>query len=358
MRKLLAWFIFLLFTYLLICASSDSSMKWLSKYRSRQIELLQSDKYIYGDLYGFSYLPKFKNIKDPRYVDVPFDEESTSKLNDLYILCDSYLYSSFDENPNYFSGIRNAYFTRWTEDTLLSSNRLKYTKAILLIECVERNAFLRLKLSEVITRIGFADSSKQKKVVQQNKITLPSLHDINDGVKKVFYNPTLENNLDFILFSRGIYRKLKEFKATINLNFFNRIDNAAYLAQDSSFLYLKETIDPTLTSSSFYPFNDQELNDFVANLNEINDYYLKAGFKKVLISIPANPVAILQTEKMPTNQLLNRLKKHPKLKVEIVDPSDSLKVNASQNYFKSDSHWNQNGAKIWLAFLNRSLDKI
>ena len=358
MRKFLAWSIFLLFTYLLICASSDSSMKWLNKYRSQQPEILQSDKYTFGDLYGFTYLSQFRIIKDTNKVELPNKIATSSPSKDLYILCDSYLHSSFDENPNYFSGMRNAYFNRWTEDTLLSSNRLKSSKAILLIECVERNAFLRLKLSEVSTRIGFADSSKQKKVVQQNKIPLPSLNDINDGVKKVFYHPTLETNLDFILFSRGIYRKLKEFKATINLIFFNRIDNAAYLAQDASFLYLKETIDPTLTSSSFYPFNDQELNDFVANLNEINDYYLKAGFNKVLISIPSNPVAILQTEKMPTNQLLNRLKKHPKLKVEIVDPSDSLKVNASQNYFKSDSHWNQNGAKIWLAFLNRSLDKI
>jgi hypothetical protein len=168
----------------------------------------------------------------------------------------------------------------------------------------------------------------------------------------------LETNLDFVLFSRGVYRLFKEWKASLNLYFFNRTDNFVVLSKDASFLYLKETVDSTQISSSFYPYSNQELDEFVTNLNEINDYYLKAGFKKVLISIPANPVAILQTEEIPTNDLLNRLKNHPSLKVEIVDPSDSLKVNASQNYFKSDSHWNNNGAKIWLAYLNRSLEKI
>jgi RNase H-fold protein (predicted Holliday junction resolvase) len=130
------------------------------------------------------------------------------------------------------------------------------------------------------------------------------------------------------------------------------------VSSDKSFLYLKETIDPNVIGSSFFPVSEEMLLDFVNHLNEINDYYLKAGFKKVLISIPANPVAILQTEEKPTNQLLTRLRKHPNLKVELVDPSDSLKVNASQNYFKSDSHWNTNGAKIWLTYLNRSLEKI
>ncbi|MFM6947984.1 MAG: hypothetical protein ACKOWQ_03120 [Aquirufa sp.] len=357
MKKIFAWFLFVLFAYVLVCASSDPGMKFLSKLRNHQPEILQSDKYTFGDLYGLSYLPQFRTIKDPSYVELPTILDTNQRTNNLYILCDSYLYSSFDENPNYFHGIKNAYFTRWTEDTLLNSNQLKSSNSILLIECVERNVTFRLKLAEINARISIAKHVLKLPAVSQNTFKFPSFHDLNEGVKHVLYHKTLETNLDFVLFSRGIFRIFKEAKASLNLNLFHRTDNGVSIAADGTFLYLKETTDPSVASSSFYPFTNQEIDSFVTNLNEINDYYLKAGFKRVLISIPANPVAILQTEKSPTNQLLNRLKKHPNLKVEIIDPSDSLKVNASQNYFKSDSHWNKNGAKIWLEFLNRSLAK-
>lgn len=358
MRKILAWFSLVIFTYVLVCASSDSTMKWLSQQRDMQLDVLRSDKYTFGDLYGFSYLPQFRIIKDSRFVDLPSDLDTNNRNKDLYILCDSYLYSSFDEKSAYFSGIKNAYFTRWTEETLVNSNKLKASNSVLLIECVERNAIFRLNVSEVKTRIRITDSIKKQRIPQVNHTKFLTFHDINEGVKSLLYHPTLETNLDFTLFGRGIYRIFKELKASLNLQIFHRIDNSASLSKDGSFLYLKETVDPNLISSSFYAFNHQEITNFVANLNEINQYYQQAGFKKVLISIPANPVAILQTEELPTNDLLNRLKNHPNLKVEIVDPSDSLKVNAPQNYFKSDSHWNNNGAKIWLAYLNRSLEKI
>ena len=358
MRKILAGFLFAVFAFVMVCAGSDSAMKWINHVNDSLPESLKSDKYTFGDLYGFTYLPQFRIIKDPSYVELPSKLGTIARTNNLYILCDSYLYSSFDENPSYFDGVKNAYFTRWTEDTLLNSNQLKSSNSILLIECVERNAILRLKLSEVNARIAVAKPELHKSAVVQNSFKFPSLHDLNEAVKQVLYHKTLENNLDFILFSRGIYRKFKEIKASLNLNYFRRVENAASLANDGSFLYLKETVDPSLQSSSFYPFNKEEIDSFVTNLNEINDFYLKAGFKKVLVSIPANPVAILQTEKKTTNQFLTRLKDHPNLKVEIIDPSDSLKVNASQNYFKSDSHWNSNGAKIWLTYLNRSLEKI
>ncbi|MHA8051089.1 hypothetical protein V7S79_08220 [Aquirufa sp. ROCK-SH2] len=357
MRRILAWFLFVLFAFVLVCTGSDASMKWINKLSNHLPENLQSDKYTFGDLYGFTYLPQFRIVKDPSYVELPSYLDTIQRTKDLFILCDSYLYSSFEENSTYFKGVKNAYFTRWTEDTLINSNQLKSSNSILLIECVERNAIMRLKLSEVNARIAIAKPELKQSAVAQNTFKFPSLHDLNEAVKQVLYHKTLETNLDFILFSRGVFRKIKELKASLNLNWFQRIDHAASLAHNSSFLYLKETIDPSVSSSSFYPFTNQEIDSFVSDLNEINDYYLKAGFKRVLISIPANPVAILQTEKSSTNQLLNRLKKHPNLKVEIIDPSDSLKVNASQNYFKSDSHWNKNGAKIWLEFLNRSLAK-
>jgi hypothetical protein len=358
MRKSFAWLICMVFVYVLICASSDNYMKWLTKQRSNQPEILTSDKYTFGDLYGFSFLPQFRfKTVLPNYLTLEKIHHQNGKL-DFYILGDSYLYSFFDKKTEYFANTRSLSFTRWTENIAIDPKKLKSSNSVLLVECVERNAFSRLNLPEITTRIGFAQSKNTSIAsIPKSDYTL-SVESINEWIKGRFYHSNLETNLDFVLFSRGVYRLFKEWKASLNLYFFNRTDNFVVLSKDASFLYLKETVDSTQISSSFYPYSNQELDEFVTNLNEINDYYLKAGFKKVLISIPANPVAILKTEELPTNDLLNRLKNHPSLKVEIVDPSDSLKVNASQNYFKSDSHWNNNGAKIWLAYLNRSLEKI
>lgn len=358
MRRGFAWLLFILSSYVLICASSDQLMKWLSNNRSTQTEILTSDKYTYGDLYGFSYLPQFQ-IKTilPSFLK-PVENLQVRGGNDLYILGDSYLYSFFKKSPAYFAQTKQLSFLRWTEDTLLDAQKIKAANSILLIECVERNAFSRLKLSEVTARLGVNSTSKNNSQLDIGSNYAPTTSSINEWIKLHFYHPTLENNLDFVLFSRGIYRTFKEWKASLTNSLFDRTDNFVTLSKDGSFLYLKETVDSTQMSSSFYPISEKELDDLVANLNEINAYYLKAGFKKVLISIPANPVAILQTEDKPTNQFLNRLKKHPNLHVDLIDPSDSLKINASQNYFKSDSHWNTNGAKIWLAYLNRSLEKI
>jgi hypothetical protein len=358
MRKSFVWIIFIICAYFLIGARFMVSMKWLSHVRTQQIELLQSNKYTFGDLYELASLPQFRFLTNLPNFEVPRDSSKQARKLHLYILGDSYLSSFFHEDPAYYSGIKNVKFTPWTKDVQIQTDTLKSGNSVLLIECVERNAISRLKLEEIKSRIHLARPTQNTGITTTDVSQFSNFMDIYNRIKSHIYTTTLESNLEFLLFDRAIFRVFKESKAILNFNLFNRTDDYVSVSSDKSFLYLKETIDPNVIGSSFFPVSEEMLLDFVNHLNEINDYYLKAGFKKVLISIPANPVAILQTEEKPTNQLLTRLRKHPNLKVELVDPSDSLKVNASQNYFKSDSHWNTNGAKIWLTYLNRSLEKI
>jgi RNase H-fold protein (predicted Holliday junction resolvase) len=356
MKKILAYFILILSLYWLVCASSKSGMKWVNKVRDHQFEIFKSDKYTYGDLYGISYLKDFRIIKQEGFVDLPKNLEAHNKKHDLYILGDSYLYSFFNKNPSYYNGVRQVYFKKWTDDTLLNTSYLQSHSSILLIECVERNAPMLMNLLDVKSRLKIDPEVYQDR--EFNASSFYSNWHFNQYLKDLLYDATLESNLDYILFSRGVFRFFKEIKSELNTYLFGRPAKEISIARDKSFLYLSETTDPKIKGSSFYAFSKQEVDEMVHNLNAIDSFYTKKGFKKVFFSIPANPVSILQTEKKPTNHFIEQLKNHPDLKVELIDASDSLKVNASHNFFKSDSHWNQNGATIWLTFLNRALGKI
>lgn len=355
MKKLFAFLVLLISLYWLVCASSTSGMRWINKLRDKQWTILQSDKYTYGDLYGISYLKEFRIPKESGFVPLSKQYANIPLSHDLYILGDSYLYSYFDKKPDYYYGIKQVYFKKWSEDTLLNASNIREHPSILLIECVERNAQNRLVFSDVLSHYRLDEPQKLPEREVKSSI-FSSIH-INQWLRELLYHPTLEANLDYILFSRGLFRYFKEWKSELNEKVFSRNAKDVQIAKDHSFLYLTETTNPTIKGSSFYAISKQELNEVVDNLNKIQSFYLQRGFKKVFFSIPANPVGVLGTEKKSTNHFIEQLKNHPKLKVELIDASDSLKVNASTNFFKSDSHWNQKGAAIWLSFLNRALEK-
>jgi hypothetical protein len=133
------------------------------------------------------------------------------------------------------------------------------------------------------------------------------------------------------------------------------VDKEVAISKDQNFLYLAETLNPTKPGSSFSDISEEKLKDQVSELNSIQEYYKAKGFDEVIFSVIPNPVAVLKTEDGPTNKLLERIKSHPDFKGHLIDPTHHLSNHASLNFFKSDSHWNQRGAKIWLDQLNLQL---
>jgi hypothetical protein len=69
-------------------------------------------------------------------------------------------------------------------------------------------------------------------------------------------------------------------------------------------------------------------------------------------------VSVLKTENRPDNHLIQRIKSHPDFKGKLIDATEGLSKNANANFFTSDSHWNQKGARIWLDQLNRQLQNV
>jgi hypothetical protein len=182
--------------------------------------------------------------------------------------------------------------------------------------------------------------------------------EIDRVIKENLYHQSLEANIEFAWFNFGFWEPLKEFKADFNLNFFRRVDKEVAISKDQNFLYLAETINPAHVGSSFSDISEAQIKTQVTELNAIQDYYKAKGFDEVLFSIIPNPVSVLRTENRPDNQLIQRIKSHPDFKGKLMDATESLSKNAASNFFTSDSHWNQRGAKIWLDQLNTQLNRF
>jgi hypothetical protein len=357
MQKFIASFVFIFCALTLYLTSSNAGMKWITQDRYSRMGLLGADKYLYGDLYGLTYLSKFKHVKDTNFVPLPpaKDQKTYPKSANLFILGDSYLYSFFKEDPRYYFGVNEVKFIRWSVANLVEITPLKNKKNILLIESVERNMPGLFNLNSVKARLNGLERLSLVPNLRQRMTFFVS--EINKGFKENFYHETQESNIEFAWFNFGFLESLKELKADFNLNFFGRVDKNVTISKGQHFLYLAETVNPTHVGSTFSEISEAQINGQVKQLNAIQEYYKAKGFDEVIFSIIPNPVSVLKTENRAINHIIQRIKMHPGFKGTLIDPSVDLSKNAASNFFTSDSHWNQRGAKIWLDQLNLQLVK-
>ena len=118
---------------------------------------------------------------------------------------------------------------------------------------------------------------------------------------------------------------------------------------------MRETVDSSQRSSSFYPISNDELHELGDRILAMNQYAKSKGYDEVIFVIIPNPVVFTQTESKLSNQLVPKLKLELGDKVRLVDPTKPLMEGGKSYFFKSDSHWNQKGARAWLAHFNQYL---
>lgn len=353
MRRIVAFVGLLFLAFVLIFGSSNEGMRLLSQRRYMRQDGWGADKFTFGDLYGLTYIKPFKMPRDTSFVALPVLETDSAKYK-LHIIGDSYLYSFFSMDPRYFEKTGAVQFVRWSTPKAIPYRLATDKKNILLIECVERNFRQLMQVQEIRNRIEAQPAVKA--VAQSSQFAF--LSQINARVKETLYHPTLENNLEFLLFNLGIWAPFKELKSALNFYVFGRLDNDVRVSKNWKQLYLTQTVDPEKVGSSFYPTSDEEVAAYVAQLTEVEAYFKSKGFDHVIFSIIPNPVGVLNTENKPTNQIISRMAKHPAWKGILVDPTLRLQKNAKDNFFPSDSHWNQRGAAIWLGQLNETLRRL
>lgn len=359
MRKLFAFLVCVFFLIVLVLSSWNTGMQWLTQDRYARKGGLGSDKYTFGDLYGLSYLPEFKISKDTQLLALPPQEVNALKKKcNLTLLGDSYFYSSFKKSVGYFPRVKKFNFVSWSTDHPIQISTNKAENNVLFIEVVERNMHRLLQVNELISRLELnEDSKKLNQELSAPKGLKNWLKFENVRWSKFLFHPTLEVNLDFLLFNMIYFSPIKEWKAGLNYRVFGRTAPEVHVSKKGHFLYLSETTDPVQRGSSFEEIDTLRLNQFVNNINEIDVYFKKRGFNQVIFSIIPNPVGILKTEGRPTNHIIERIEKHPELHAILINPSLKLSEQAQLNFYKSDSHWNQRGAKIWLDLVNAQLNK-
>jgi hypothetical protein len=325
------YFFLILFSLLWFLGFSDSISKWLFA------KGIIQDDYRYGDLYRMSNLAEFKTALEQ--CSVP-QNPSTGNTS-LMIMGDSFTEKDRIEK-NHFKGLSNynRFFITDTIKVKLDSSK----QNVLIIETVERH--FRERLAKPYSNLLVINST-----VESSKI------DYLEYVWKEIKNNvryTTERH-ESLLFSSDFFLTFKEWKAWLNWKLFNRIDEKVMLSKDKKHLLYHLDAQPSGVNSCFDKISEEEINLIVDNLNKTYQYYKKAGFDHVYLSIIPNKTSILGTDLGEYNHLIERIQKHSALEMPFYDIYTPFHNSKKVLYEKGDSHWNCEGKQIWLDLVNSKL---
>lgn len=320
-------------------------MKTIVEYRLSEQSLIKSDKYRFGDLYGFSWLPDFKIKLDTNSKIKSVKSVLLNKV-DLYAVCDSYLWK-FVDSSNAFNGVNQYTYVRWNDWKMKASFIIDTTHVnVLLIETDERK--LRMLMQEQVVydklKVSKEDYSKKMEFDTESRSIVSSS-----------FNEKIESNLEFNLFSYPVFTPIKEWKAKLNQRAFNRIDKEVTVSNNGDYLFIAQSTDSTLQSSSFNFVSNNEVERIVTSMNQISEYYKSAGFDEVYFSFIPNPVSIIENGRADLNHTIERIQYNPNRRAKTIFINDIFIDSPNQLFYKSDTHWNYTGYTLWLNEMNAAL---
>lgn len=367
MKKILAGFVFLFCLYLLKTSVSEESMKDITDFRYQTQGIFSSPKYIYGDLFGISYLNNFKKVKKEN-LQRPSNIDLTKKDISLYFICDSYVFGTFEGKNDYFSRAESVQMLKWKDPKWDVPKLTNKHKKVLIVEMVLRNLYSDMNIKNLTSRSDFSNLIQSSKVesvptsIEEKMDWFGAFRrmvvSMNQWVMRTFYHKNIESHLEFILFDFDFLLNLKMWKSELLMNVFNRVNGSVVLSKDRQFLFMENTVSKTHKGSAAYPITDLEIEEQVGKINELDLFFKSKGFNYVLFSIIPNPYDLVGNNEFGQNDQLNRILTSPKLKANMLNISPKLSVNARNNFFPSDTHWNSNGAYIWLFEVNNYLNSI
>lgn len=298
------------------------------------------DDYRFGDLYRLSYLPQFK--QDAFECEHEHFEEK--KPLQLFLIGDS-----FTEEPkinlNDFP-IEKYQYIHWAKQANYQLDNTKRT--ILILETVERT--FKEHFSQVANNFSNQERSINEKTSFKQKIEKK----VDEFEKNIVPKGT-EDRLTHTLFNYDFFLWLRELKANLNLNVFDRTENEVVLSKDKTHIFYQEEADSTDLHSAFYPVNQAEIDKFVKNINQTRTKYLNAGFDEVYLSIIPNKVSILSPNLGKYNHLIERIQTDKRLQTPVIDTYSIFRESPQKYYLKSDTHWTCEGREVWLKKVNSIL---
>ncbi len=294
---------------------------------------LTKDSYRYGDLYRLSNLPDFKQLTQacPKQSNLP--KTNTS----LYIIGDSFTEKARVDSLDFVA--KNYLRTHWNEPLTIQLDTTK--RNILVLQTVERHFREHFVDSVRVLKIG-----KSQKVVPQGEASIFSL----DYWDKVLGES--EEALTSFLFSGDVFLTLKEWKASLNLAWFDRHNDQVALSPDGKNILFCWDTDSTRITSSFKYLPDSELDSLIKGVNQTRQHYLSLGFDEVYLSIIPNKTSIVAPSMGPYNHLVERVQQYPSLQAPVLDIWPAFTQNSQQVYSLSDTHWTCFGQSIWVKKVN------
>lgn len=313
------------------------------------------DKFRYGDLFGISFLPgyKFEQAKEPTYVKK--EKYNIPPVIDLYMINDSYLGFHLATDTNFY-GIAKIYHKDWFDsvkiETVLDTNKIN----VLLFEVTER--YFRF-ISDSVTLKGevqvYKDPGQLKKKTQQEEGKKQGFW---DDIFSFIFNPQTNQNLEFNAFDYHFTTPVRELKAQLNYKLFNRIAKEVVVSDHNQNLYFDVTIDTTQKSSSFNYLPDEEVKSTIAYLNATYKYYKNLGFDEVYFTIVPNTVSILCPRRDKYNGLIPKITHDTNLIMPMIDLYEIFMKSPTPVYYRSDTHWNDDGFTIWLNEFHKRLNDL
>ncbi|OZI09390.1 hypothetical protein BWI93_04355 [Siphonobacter sp. BAB-5385] len=302
------------------------------------------DDYKYGDLYRFTNLAAFKAVREScRKL---FSDPTPQAPVALYAIGDSFMEPGSVDAQDFQT--RTYTYTHWNDHTTIHLDTS--VRNILLIESVERH--FREHLATPVS--NFVLSPQPVKPVEKTHSYEADFDEFMTGPKDVRLTYP-EERLDNVLFNWPVFLHLREFKAWMNLTFFNRVHSMTTITPDHQHLLLNLDTDSTVINSNFNPVSDKEISTLIKNLNQTYEKYHSLGFDEVYLSIIPNKTTIAANYLGRYNHLIERIQSDPRLKLKVVDAYRLVRPLGPAAYQPGDSHWTCQSRDLWLRQLNRQL---
>ncbi|HWY38862.1 MAG TPA: hypothetical protein VNY73_09905 [Bacteroidia bacterium] len=298
----------------------------------------------YGDLYSGCFLSRFMDTSD----NIKLKEYRALRNNiDLYIMHDSYLANQLKKEN--FIGVDSLVLSDLRNKKGVYFKLRKDKENILIIECSERTAEWRLGDSA----LAFTKFYTTNRLQEVKKVKEPK-----DKLIKYFFNPFIEQNLEFNLFDYEVFKPVKELKAGLNFYWFNKLPKDVAVSSDKEYLLLPETVNPWKQESSFRGISDNELDKIAVQMKQIKKHYRKLGFKKIFFAVVPNPASIIDQKRMRYNYKIGRIIGRYGTPDDFIDVFKIFEHARKRIYRRDDSHWNRNGIQLWINEVNKKISSL
>lgn len=314
-------------------------MEWWADYRTYHLHAAYA-KARYGDLYSNCFLPGYI---DTAYI--PLKKYTQKGNTNLYIIHDSYLEGKIEKDN--FTGLGKLVTANYNNEPI-AINLDTTQKNILLIECSERTADWRFAdPTSVVAHFSFSPLKKPQAKTEESQ----------ESFANYFFNPNINQNLEFSLYDYEYFIPVKSLKAQLNYSLFKRLPKDVSVSSDGKYLFLNETVDPASGASSFILLDSVRLHYLTQCINGISEYFKQRGFSEVYFSIVPNPVSILDAKRYPYNHKIEKLESDPYLQARYISIYSLFKNTKQKIYRTDDSHWNGHGLQLWIDEVNKELEK-